>query len=312
MADIDDIFRAASPVQQAAINLGLLQNLPGRWKGHGFNMIARPARQGVATNPLFFLEVNATEEILEFESLANDIPNRGDVEKTALLHGVRYVQSVTDCDDGGVIHVEPGLWLHVPPTSTNPTETYVRQANIPHGNSLIAQSIFISSGDKRPDIKPVNTFPFDITQPIPPLTDVTHPTLSGQYTDPFLNTTFSAKTASCLPTGLNAADVIKDPTTVLRAQANGQPFVTTDVVGISTAGMEGNGMLNIPFLVKNAHISQMDAIFWFETIEHPNAGDPGFDANRVFLQLQYVQRVILDFDNVHWPHISVATLIKGG
>jgi hypothetical protein len=28
------------------------------------------------------------------------------------------------------------------------------------------------------------------------------------------------------------------------------------------------------------------------------------------MQLQYVQRVILDFDNTHWPHFSVATLAK--
>jgi hypothetical protein len=29
-----------------------------------------------------------------------------------------------------------------------------------------------------------------------------------------------------------------------------------------------------------------------------------------FYQLPYVRRVILDFDNIHWPHVSVATLIK--
>jgi hypothetical protein len=52
----------------------------------------------------------------------------------------------------------------------------------------------------------------------------------------------------------------------------------------------------------------MDAIFWVETVQ-PIDGDP-------FLQLQYVQRVILDFpvkpngSIIHWPHISVATLVK--
>jgi hypothetical protein len=52
----------------------------------------------------------------------------------------------------------------------------------------------------------------------------------------------------------------------------------------------------------------MDAIFWIETVQ-PTNGDP-------FLQLQYVQRVILDFPPkpdapiIHWPHISVATLVK--
>jgi hypothetical protein len=28
------------------------------------------------------------------------------------------------------------------------------------------------------------------------------------------------------------------------------------------------------------------------------------------MQLQYVQTVMLDFDNILWPHISVATLTK--
>jgi hypothetical protein len=46
----------------------------------------------------------------------------------------------------------------------------------------------------------------------------------------------------------------------------------------------------------------MDAIFWIETVQRPDG--------RKFLQLQYVQRVILDFIGIHWPHISVATLVK--
>jgi hypothetical protein len=52
----------------------------------------------------------------------------------------------------------------------------------------------------------------------------------------------------------------------------------------------------------------MDAIFWIETVQPTNC-----DA---FLQLQYVQRVILDCPpvpngaNIHWPHIFVATLVK--
>jgi len=28
------------------------------------------------------------------------------------------------------------------------------------------------------------------------------------------------------------------------------------------------------------------------------------------MQLQYSQKVILDFGDIEWPHISVATLIK--
>ena len=99
---------------------------------------------------------------------------------------------------------------------------------------------------------------------------------------------------------MNAAATIKDPTEVLRAQIKGETIHSTDVISISTTPV--GGIINIPFVVKNANAAQMDAIFWIETVKHPTG--------KLFFQLQYVQRVILDFDGIHWPHISVATLIK--
>jgi hypothetical protein len=46
----------------------------------------------------------------------------------------------------------------------------------------------------------------------------------------------------------------------------------------------------------------MDAIFWIETVQQADGSH--------FLQLQYTQRVILNFLNIDWPHISVSTLVK--
>lgn len=96
---------------------------------------------------------------------------------------------------------------------------------------------------------------------------------------------------------------------MLRAAIKGQNIVQTVVIAISTAAAAGStGILNIPFVVSNANALQMDAIFWIEIVQPTNG--------EVFLQLQYVQRVILDFPpapnapNIHWPHISVATLVK--
>lgn len=54
--------------------------------------------------------------------------------------------------------------------------------------------------------------------------------------------------------------------------------------------------------MQNANAFQMDAIFWIEIVEREDG--------QTFMQLQYVQRVILDFIGIHWPHISVATLVK--
>jgi len=295
MAELEKIFRAAGPSTPA--ELGLLHKLPGRWMGRGFNLIARPARLGIPANPAFFLEINATHETLEFTAIGGDIPNRGEIEPTALLHAVHYLQTVTDCVANTGIHKEPGLWVHVPKTAENPAETYVRQASIPHGDSLLAQSTFFTTVATGPTINSVNTFPFPLPDPIPALNaDPAHP-LGPPYVDPYLTTPLPAE---CLPKGLNAANTIKDPTEVLRAEIKGQNITSTDVIAISTAPV--GGIVNIPFVVKNANAVQMDAIFWIETVKHAYG--------RVYFQLQYVQRVILDFDNIHWPHVSVATLVK--
>jgi hypothetical protein len=114
-----------------------------------------------------------------------------------------------------------------------------------------------------------------------------------------------------MPMGLVPADTIKDPTAALRAKIKGQTITETIVIAITTSFPSPltnspaiQGIVNIPFVVKNANATQMDAIFWIEKVQHPKVH------NRHFLQLQYVQRVILDFEGIHWPHVSVATLIK--
>jgi hypothetical protein len=306
--DIQDIFRAGASATVAIDLLGLLHNLPGHWTGKGFNMIARPARQGVATNPTFFLELNGTHETLEFTTIGGDIPNRGEIEPNALLHGMHYLQTVADCEDNSFIHKEPGLWIHVPKTAESPTtDTYVRHATIPHGNSLAAQSTFFGTFPKGPDIKPVDSFPFPQKDPIPDINDITHATIpsTSKYVEPYLTTLLPP---DCMPKGLDAKKTIKDPTEVLRAQIIGQTIVETVVIQISTTALQGGGIVNIPFLTKNANVAQMDAIFWIEKVINPTKKPS--DPNVEYMQLQYVQRVILDFDNIHWPHFSVATLVK--
>jgi hypothetical protein len=309
MPDIDRIFRAGPSTSTLSGQLGLLMDLPGRWEGKGFNLIARPARQGIATNPTFFLELNGTHETLEFTAIGGDIPNRGDIEPTALLHGLHYLQSVSDCADSSGIHKEPGLWIHVPPTAENASETYVRQATIPHGDSLVAQSSFFTTVAGGPLIAPVDAFPFPLTDPIPALNDTTHAVITNAaYLNPYLTDPLPEH---CLPKGLVAAKTIRDPTEVLRAQILGQTISETVVIQITTGfpsplttSPTVQGIVNIPFITRNANTTQMDAIFWIETVAHPTI------AKKYFMQLQYVQRVVLDFAGIHWPHFSVATLIK--
>lgn len=286
-------FRASGPITTVHSNLGLLSEFRGRWVGDGFNLTARP---DFDHEPPFFLELNGTVETLDFAVVAGGIPNRGSTQPDAELHGLRYLQQVTDCALNAGIHVEPGLWVHVPSTKSPPAgESYVRHATIPHGNALLAQSTFFTELSAPPTIKPVNSTPF--TGGIPdlnadPTTPVSDPAYLQQYLEGVLP-------KCCLPPALKAADTIKDPTEVLRAKIMDQRITKTVVIEVST--VPAGGIVNIPFLVKNANATRMDAIFWVETVEQGGC---------TYMQLQYVQRVILDFIEIHWPHISVATLVK--
>jgi hypothetical protein len=299
-------FRASGPLNKIQKNLGFLGDLPGTFVGTGFNLIARPDKQN--NNP-FFLELNATQEILEFTNIGGDIPNRGSIESDLILHGVRYLQRVADCATHTAIHLEPGLWLHVPATAApNPVtdETYVRQATIPHGDSILAQSTFLLDVNSGPQIAPVDSTPF--TGDIPDLnSSPANPVTNADYLKPFRETPLPTE---CLPAGLDAVQTIKNPALVLQAAIAGQNITETIVIQISTASVQNGGIVNIPFVVQNANATRLDAIFWIEKVTNPAGGaEP-------FIQLQYVQRVILAFPPaigapiISWPHISVATLVK--
>jgi len=298
------VTRAALPfelfVQRLKDTHNPLEEFPGTWTGKGFNLIARPDFQN---GKPFFLELNGTFETLEFTEIGGAIPNRGSVQKDIQLHGIHYLQQVADCETLGALHIEPGLWIHVVDTADpkNPVSMVVRQATIPHGDSLLAQSTFVKVVPTGPTIAPVFSVPFTDAV-IPGLNAAaTKPETNPTYLDQYLNPRQFEK--CCLPSGLDLKAVVKDPTEVLRAAIQGQPIEKTVVIQISTVAAAGStGILNIPFVVKNANAAQMDAIFWIETV-HPKGED-------AFLQLQYVQRVILNFLDIHWPHISVATLVK--
>jgi hypothetical protein len=292
-ARMSTMSRAGGNVRETSANLGLLAEFQGNWRGHGFNLTARPFFKAT---PAFFLELNATIETLDFTAISGDIPNRGSLQPDLQLHGVRYLQQVTDVSTDTGIHIEPGIWLHIPESTVPPVqECYVRQSTIPHGDSLLAQSTFTTSVLGGPKIDPVNAMPFtDATIPglnADPTNPVVDPAYLKQYTDGQIP-------AKGLPDGLADAATIKDPTLVLKAAIKGQTIEKTIVISISTASP--GSLINIPFVQKNANATQMDAIFWVEQVRLANG--------RTFMQLQYVQRVILEFIGIKWPHISVATL----
>jgi hypothetical protein len=204
-------FRPSHALDQVQSNLGLLRDLPGTFIGTGFNLIARPKKPADPQKDLpFFLEVNATQEILEFTNIGGEIPNRGFVQDDVKLHGIRYLQRVADCQLHSAIHIEPGLWVRVDPIPLqNPVtpESYARLATIPHGDALLAVSTFAERLNTGPTIDPIDSTPFtgDI------------PDLNSSPTNPITNDTYLAQyrqtllPKECLPVGLGSADTIKNP-----------------------------------------------------------------------------------------------------
>ena len=165
MPDRIPSLRVAAPVETFLQQLGPLKELPGNWRGQGFNLIARPDFQG--GNDIF-LELNPTDEELHFSSIGGPIPNRGSVQDDIEIFGIHYLQQISDRSSGGAIHLEPGIWLNVPET-TDPAEpaTVVRMATIPHGTAVLIQGTsFDVPGPPR--IGAANTVPFGIGGPVPP------------------------------------------------------------------------------------------------------------------------------------------------
>ena len=119
----------------------MLDELAGSWRGRGLNLIARPEFQGEAN---LYLQINATHETLQFTPIGAPIVDRGLAEADVELHGLTYVDTVTDAVNGGELHFETGIWTARRPTVGQPSnaeasQVVARMASIPHGNALLAQ-----------------------------------------------------------------------------------------------------------------------------------------------------------------------------
>jgi len=312
--------------------LGLLAELAGSWHGHGFNLIARPDKEG--GGPLF-LELNQTDETLKIEPISSPIPNRGFAQDDIELFGLTYLQKIGDSVTGGALHIEPGIWVTQPAT-TAPAESppaggqiVARMGTIPHGNSLLAQGSAIlvpqlTNGTF--EITPANTAPFDVGSPMPvggtqggfpPYNLADTAPAAANFRTPFGNTPEIPLPPSIH--GVPMQTVVNDPTRLLQQAIQGQTIEKMVVLRIATvpsldvksgpvAFPDGaGGIENMPFLLPNANAALFFATFWIETIKHLSSH---------FLQLQYVQTVMLNFPvlgtttNLSWPHVSVATLRK--
>lgn len=292
----------AADAAPAVDSYGPLEQLVGTWKGTGFNTIWRPHQ--LSTDQDRFLELDLTSETLAFAKIGGPIPNRGLLMADIDMFGLTYLQQIEETEGHRGLHIEPGIWAVVPPTTDPEVPTsVVRMASIPHGTVILAQGSALEL-DSGPRIDANNILPFPIGGPPPPNSDFDK--VAATFTELDLATKTEFRRASPGVT----QDMVKNPNSVLTAAIAKQKIKHTTVLIVSTTNqpVPGGGTANTAFLEAgskppggNADAVEVDAIFWIETVAGEN-GKPDF------LQLQYTQVVQLDFNHLRWPHVTVATL----
>jgi hypothetical protein len=277
--------------------LGPLQDLPGTWAGKGLNVIWRPNSTPGQDR---FLELNVTDETLQLVEINGEIPNRGFLQGDISMFGLTYLQQIKDFNNKAGLHIEPGIWATVPQTD-NPAEvpTVVRMASIPHGTTILLQGIATPVAGP-PTIPNTNITPFVIGDPSQTIT----------FPEPDLSKPSNFRSPDTDIAGITQA-MVDNPNSLLTSALSGQTIKNTVVLDVSsspTAPLAGGGLANTAFLAgsgggPNAQAALVSATFWIETVQGQGGGP---DVH----QLQYTQTVLLNFNGLSWPHITVGTLVK--
>ncbi len=289
--------------------LGALAGLEGTWKGHGFNAIWRPHNPPSQDR---FLELNMTDETLVFTPINGPIPNRGLAMHDINMFGLTYMQQISETSTGAGLHIEPGIWANVPHTTDpNVPPSVVRMASIPHGTVVLAQGVAEIHPGGPQNIPDNNILPFFFGSPPPANSDFN--SVAQTFTELKLSTPTSFRFVAPGVT----QQIVKNPNSVLQTalqtSLQGTSMKSRTFLNVSTTHnivKAGGGTANTAFLASsgnppggNARAAQVNATFWIETI----AGTGGQPDKH---QLQYTQLVMLDFNGIHWPHVTVGTLQK--
>lgn len=294
--------------------LGPLSELVGEWNndildGHGWNMIALPfkANGQDGFNFNYRLLLNQYNETLTFfDEFDDGVPNRGVepsqgagpvVEADQTLAALDYEQVIHQLhaedfpvsgEAGGPklpIHHEPGLWLHMFDQRTNNIDI-ARLATIPHGNSVLALGHSASISGP-PQIANISGLPINVSQD-----------LNSDYLRPYKHFHDQPFRGVFDPVTPNA----------LLMQANSQVKILKTTVLDVDSTLETGGIVNIPFVTRQADAAEMKSTFWIMDVETKE----GQRQKR----LQYTQTVMLDFfknpagEVIRWPHVSINTMTK--
>jgi hypothetical protein len=303
---------------------GLLTKLEGKWHGTGMTIISLPYfnKKNPKDEKLFTFRAFSTKEVLNFKKIKDPIPDRGRTIRRPCCHensrckqqddknsrckqqedknsscmqgqedinmyGLEYKQNVFDNDTRELIHSEKGEFLNVPATDVLPKQgrTILRMATILHANALIAQSTSIKKISGAPVVPNIDSTP-------------TGPCASDPgYLDPIFK---DAK----LPPNVTFKN-IKNPNRIIQKQikqlSRDYKVLKTTEISMSTK-KPGGGIVNSLFVKENANTTKMDVTFWIVKLSDKN--------EKISWQLFYSQTVILEFDGIKWPHISVGRLFK--
>lgn len=261
---------------------------------------------------------------------------------------LQVIQDVSIPSQPVGIHFEPGLWMSMPKTTDPnvPQPTVLRMASIPHGTTIEAQGTFFTVNGK-PDIKPADITPFPIVDPTHKIKfpsqdvskkdtaripqDLTSFVAAGTITQAMLDD------PNALLRNHIASQNITSTTVIVISTQSAAPLFGggTDNIAFLLGDPAGNH--------PNANAVKMEAVFWIETVEFSievpiffpgqppliipadtgGAGQPvpEFLVNPPIAittprqikvaapQIQYSQQVVLNFNGLSWPHVSVATLV---
>jgi hypothetical protein len=262
-----------------ADELGPLASLVGTWMGsNGWELMVvpdGPKSRRVIIRPYI--------EVITFSALGAPVPDRGGPVPDLCITGLMYSTRITDAETNEPLHLETGMWFYLGETQPQPV---ARSASIPHGDSLLALGTHET-----------------IAGP-PPITSHTAVPNAGPATPPGYND------PELIPVSFGGVEFsAADPQKVLTDVLSTQDVVETITLSLSTT--DTGGILNIPFVDKNANASAFDCVFWIETIKDPKTGDET-------MQLQYSQITSIEFlpqfgnpsELITWPHVNVATLQK--
>ena len=282
------------------------------WTGTGFNMIWRPNHGGQSGPKDFFLEMNMTKETLDFTDITghNGVANRGLLQDDIFLGAIAYLQQINDSFDGTGQHFEPGVWVNVPKTSAPGEPSSVsRMGSIPHGTTVNLEGVSFSA--PAPAITASSITPFTVGSPDDGVTGLVH------FDEEDLTKPSSSRTPTTRVPGLTP-DHLHNPNLFLTDANKGLTFTSTAVIIIASNPAlmppsappvpphadAGGGLANIAYLsgkpAQDTNVTDVTAIFWIEKAKRANGQE--------VVQLQYTQRVLLTFNGLKWPHVTVATL----